>query len=164
MAVDAKQIRQWSDELARLALLPGSDALAEALDLCLAVETEVPRTAPLAAPENSVKMAEICLRYLTVRPAPLPADAGDAIRRIVSGKTGRMWSLALAAEYGREMEELLNRQRDASEEAQKLQAEAAALRRTHDRMKQYADLLDALAGKRPAPDAVTGENKERTSS
>src|SRR5207248_1473501 len=71
MAVDAKQIRQWSDELARLALLPGSDALAEALDLCLAVETEAPRTAPLAASENSVKMAEICLRYLTVRPALL---------------------------------------------------------------------------------------------
>lgn len=162
MAVDAQRISQWSEELARLAALPAADVLAKALNLSSSVEEAMAGGAPEAAPENRVKMAELCLRDLAVRPVPVPEDAGETIRRIVSGKTGRMWSLALIAEYKRELEELLKQQRDASAEAERLNAEAAALRRRRDRMERYADLLDALAGKQPASGAeARGAGTER---
>jgi hypothetical protein len=162
MAIDAKQIRQWSEELTCLAARPTGDVLAEALDLSRAVEEAMHGSAPEAAPENLMKTAELCLRYLTVRLVPVSEDADEAIRRIVSGKAGRIWSLALIAEYEQELEELLKQQHDASAEADKLHAEATALRRRHDRMKQYAALLDALAGKPPAAQVdARGEDAER---
>jgi hypothetical protein len=162
MPVDAQQIRKWSEELARLAERPAADVLGEMLDVSLAVEDAMPGSAPEAPPENLAKMADLCLRYLAVRPVPVPDDSGQAIRCIVSAKTGRMWSLALVAKYKRELAEVLTKQREASAEAEALKAEASALRRRRDRMERYADLLDALAAKPPAADVEAREdNTER---
>jgi hypothetical protein len=162
MPVDAQQILKWSEELAHLAALPAADVLGEVLDVSLAIEEAMPGSAPETPPENLAKMADLCLRYLAVRPVPVPDDSGPAIRCIVSAKNGRMWSLALLAEYTRELAEVLAKQREASAEAEALKAEASALRRRRDRMERYAGLLDALAGKPPAAGVESREdNTER---